>query len=186
MRDHPGEALLVDPGSPENLCGDEWSDRVDYETAAAGRPTSTYKPLHNPLEVGGVGTGSQTATHAVTHNIVLANGKEATYTAPQLPKSGTRALLGQKSSKRMRAIIDCYNGKMYTMGPGGYKLQLSPGSDMHELEAPYVVLHSLQRKQVTNRCPGGDVDFFDDRIFLHDGISAVAMLSLTNTAGSPS
>ena len=134
MKDQRGEALLVDPGSPENLCGDEWSERMDYEAKTAGRPESYYNPLQRPLEDGGVGTGSQTATHSVTHNIVLANGKEATYTAPQLPKSGTPALLGQKSLKIMRAVIDCYNGRMYTMGPGGYKLQLSPGSEMHNLE----------------------------------------------------
>ena len=134
MKDYPGEALLVDPGSPENLCGDEWSERVDQESARAGRTTSSYDTLQRPMEVGGVGTGSQTATHAVTHNIVLANGKEVKYTAPQLPKSGTPALLGQKSLKRMRAIIDCYNGTMYTIGPGGYTLQLSPGSEKHNLE----------------------------------------------------
>ena len=34
------EALLIDPGSPENLCGDEWSSRMHEAAveAASGRP----------------------------------------------------------------------------------------------------------------------------------------------------
>ena len=44
------------------------------------------------------------------------------------------ALLGQKALRRQRVLLDCYNGKFFCIGPGGYKLQLSPGSQQHMLE----------------------------------------------------
>ena len=101
---------------------------------SSGRPVATYRQLGRPLEVGGVGTGSQHATHAASHTIALASGKEAKYEAPLLPKSRTPALLGQRSLKKMRVLLDCFNNKFYRIGPGGYKLQLAPGSEVHELE----------------------------------------------------
>ena len=48
--------------------------------------------------------------------------------------SSVPALLGRKSLRTQRSILDCYNNLMYTIGPGGYKLQLSPGSKEYKLE----------------------------------------------------
>jgi len=134
MKDKQGEALLVDPGSPENLCGDEWSHRQQLAAQAAGRPTATYTELSRTLTVGGVGTGTQSATHAVRVHLGMPGGKEGTYEAPELPNSSTPALLGQKSLKRFRSLIDCYNKQLFHIGPGGYHLQLSPGSVQYQLE----------------------------------------------------
>ena len=36
--------------------------------------------------------------------------------------------------KKLRTLIDTFSGKMYLVGPGGYELRLSPGSEMHKLE----------------------------------------------------
>ena len=94
MKDREGEALLIDPGSPANLCGDEWSERMRTAAVRAGRPDTTSIPMRNPLEVGGIGTGTHTATQKIVHQIGLANGREANYKAPVLPNSGTPALLG--------------------------------------------------------------------------------------------
>ena len=58
MKGREGEALLIDPGSPDNLCGDEWSERMRIAAVQAGRPTTTSSPMRNPLEVGGVGIGT--------------------------------------------------------------------------------------------------------------------------------
>ena len=133
MKNREGEALLIDPGSPDNLCGDEWSERMRTAAVRAGRPNTTSSPMQNPLEVGGIGTGTQTATQKVVHRIGLANGREANYETPVLPRSGTPALLGQRSLRKLRALIDCFTGRLYFIGPGGYQIKLSPGSETHEL-----------------------------------------------------
>ena len=33
----------------------------------------------------------------------------------------------------MRALIDCFTGRLYLIGPGGYQIKVSPGSETHEL-----------------------------------------------------
>ena len=92
MKGHSGEALLVDPGSPENLCGSEWSDRVNEAANAAGKPTTTYTPLPRPIEVGCVGTGTQCATYRGIQNVAMAKGREAVYSAPVFPRSDPHRL----------------------------------------------------------------------------------------------
>ena len=32
-----------------------------------------------------------------------------------------------------RTLIDVYNNRMYTVGPGGYEIKLSPGSRVYDL-----------------------------------------------------
>ena len=34
----------------------------------------------------------------------------------------------------MRCLLDCFNGQLYRIGPGGYQLHLSPGSVKYPLE----------------------------------------------------
>ena len=94
---------------------------------AANRPPIKYEDLERPLEVGGIGSGTQKAFQEGVHSIGLPDGTDATYTSPILPKSGTPALLGQKSLK-----------KMYLVGPGGYRVNLSPGSVVYPLEESHV------------------------------------------------
>ena len=134
MATAPGVALLVDPGSPENLCGDQWSTEMQNAALAANRPPIKYSDLARPLEVGGIGSGTQSAYQSGQHCIGLADGTDAIFESPILPKSGTPALLGQKSLKKMRCLLDCFNNKLYRVGPGGYKIQLSPGSVIYPLE----------------------------------------------------
>ena len=54
MATAPGSALLVDPGNPENLCGDQWSEEMQQVALAAGRPPVELRNLERPLEVGGI------------------------------------------------------------------------------------------------------------------------------------
>ena len=112
---------------------DEWSKRMRTAAVRAGRPDTTSIPMRNQLEVGGIGTGTQTATQKVVHRIGLAGGREANYKTPVLPNSGTPALLGQRSLRKMRALIDCFTGRLYLIGPGGYQIKVSPGSETYEL-----------------------------------------------------
>ena len=134
MATAPGVALLVDPGSPENLCGDQWSTDMQNAALAANRPPIKYENLARPLEVGGIGSGTQSAYKSGQHCIGLSDGTDAVFTSPILPNSGTPALLGQKSLKRMRCVLDCFNNKLYMIGPGGYTLKPSPGSRIFNLE----------------------------------------------------
>ena len=134
MATAPGMALLVDPGSPENLCGDQWSKQMQEAALAANRPATKYSNLERPLEVGGIGSGTQSAYQSGTHSIGLPDGTDAMYESPILPKSGTPALLGQKSLKKMRCLLDCFTNKLYRCGPGGYNIKLSPGSVQYDLE----------------------------------------------------
>ena len=83
----------------------------------------------------GVGTGSQSTDWDVRHYISLGNGRIDTYTAPELPDSKTPALLGRISMARLRMLLDCFTGVAYMVGPGGYELKLSPGSEKHDLES---------------------------------------------------
>ena len=36
--------------------------------------------------------------------------------------------------KKLRTLIDTFTGKMFLVGPGGYEIRLSPGSEVHSLE----------------------------------------------------
>ena len=130
----PGIISLVDPGSPENLCGDSWSNEMQTAAIRANRPPVKYKDLERPLEVGGIGSGTQSAHKSGIHSIGLPDGTEAMYESPILPNSGTPALLGQKSLKRMRAVLDCFSNKLYLIGPGDYHIELSAGSRVYDLE----------------------------------------------------
>ena len=35
--------------------------------------------------------------------------------------------------KQKRVLIDCFTGRIYLVGPGGYELKLSPGSEVYDL-----------------------------------------------------
>eukprot|EP00973_Karenia_brevis_P017498 2400996-Karenia_brevis.AAC.1 len=71
MKDKTEEALIVDPGSPESFAGEQWSQSQSEECKSSGRPQPHYEKLDHPIEVGGMGSGTQVATHRVTHAIGL-------------------------------------------------------------------------------------------------------------------
>ena len=133
LTDRDGEALLVDPGSPDNLVGDRWCERQARHISQAGlrRPQSEQIPT---FRVGGVGKHAQECNHKITNAIGLEDGSTGSYAAPVIPDSDVPALLGLKSLTNQRAIIDTYNNKLYLVGPGGYKIQMSPGSKVHDLK----------------------------------------------------
>eukprot|EP00973_Karenia_brevis_P013837 1877393-Karenia_brevis.AAC.1 len=49
MKDRTGEALLVDPGSPENLVGEQWSQHQRSECKKAGRPEPRHELKLQPI-----------------------------------------------------------------------------------------------------------------------------------------
>ena len=73
MASRPGEALLVDPGSPDNLVGENWSRRQAAEAQRANVDAPTYRNIPD-FNVGGVGKGSETCKHVVQHQVQLEGG----------------------------------------------------------------------------------------------------------------
>ena len=133
MASRKGEALLIDPGSPDNLMGDAWSERMSALAVKAGHGPAKYEPIA-PFKVGGVGKEAQTCQRQVCHHIGLDQGEVGTFTGPELPESAVPALLGLRSLESMRCLLDVPNMQLYRVGPGGYQLRLSPGSRVNQLE----------------------------------------------------
>ena len=129
-----GVSLLVDTGSPGNLCGDEWSHEMATESTSKVDRAPEYKKRDRTLTCRGVGTGSQSSDWDVRHTIALGTGRLDTFTAPELPDSCVPGILGQNSMENLRVLIDTFTGIMYMVGPGGYELRLSPGSEKHDLQ----------------------------------------------------
>ena len=129
-----GVPLLVDTGSPGNLCGDEWSHEMATESTTKVDRTPQYAKRDRTLTCRGVGTGSQSSDWDVRHTIALGTGRVDTFTAPELPDSCVPGILCRNSMKSLRNLIDTFTGVVYMVGPGGYELRLSPGSEKHDLQ----------------------------------------------------
>ena len=133
MANRSGEALLVDIGAHDDLCSDAWVRGMQESANAAGVTLPTFEPLASTITVGGVGKGADEARTSATVTIGI-QGEHETYQAPMLEHSNIPALLGIKSLKQRRSVIDTFTNKMYTVGVGGYRIQLSPGSKTYQLE----------------------------------------------------
>ena len=108
-------ALLIDPGSVQNLCGDKWAKEVARRAKRNGR-TPSFDRRKKPLEVNGVGQGSQHCHYDVNLPIgfrdtreqqVEAGVKSATVTNSDLP-----GLLGLQSLEKMGAVLDLRTGTL--------------------------------------------------------------------------
>ena len=131
--------LLLDTGTWGNLQGGEFAEALAKEAVSKG-----YKPkqqqMSQPLEVKGVGKGSQTCNWEVVAPIALPKSNGDTtlnrYTAPVVPNSGVPGLLGLRSMMKMRSLIDTVNKKLYFLGPGDLRIEdvLPPGTESFRLE----------------------------------------------------
>jgi hypothetical protein len=128
-----GEGLLVDIGAIGNLCGSRWSERVEQHVKASGQGCQRSM-LANPISIEGVGTGANQAVQQFSAPVACKNGDRASFTSPIVPNSDLPALWGLSSLERVKAIIDTAGRRLILPGPGGYRLQLSPGSRTHILE----------------------------------------------------
>ena len=149
-----GTSLLVDTGSPGNITSDGWSEDHSRELAKAGLTPPQYVQRSRPMVCSGIGHGTQQAEWDVVHPICLGAGRLDKYTAPELPNAETPALLGQRSMKALRTLIDTFTGKIFFIGEGGYELRLSPGSEMHELEESPVGHLMLPCSRFAGQRPG--------------------------------
>jgi len=128
-----GEGFLIDCGAVTNLAGDRWVHRQRILGESHGQGTSITQ-LDKPGSVEGVGQGSSQIAQRAGVPICLASGHEARFETSVVTDSDLPALLGLESLERQGALIDCRNRKLIQVGPGGYKLQLSPNSTSHDLQ----------------------------------------------------
>ena len=129
-----GTSLLVDTGAPGNLAGSEWTADHSRELLSAEQPAPRYAKREVPLPCSGVGKGKQFAVYDFEAPIALGNGRLDAYRAAELPDSATPALLGRLSMKTKRVLLDTFAGMFFMIGPGGYELELSPGSEIYDTE----------------------------------------------------
>ena len=130
-------ALIIDPGSVGNLGGDEWAKSVARAAQQAGMQPREYR-RQRPLEVKGVGNGSQSCTHNCVLPIAMqqANGQTrvGTFEAPIVGGSTLPGLLGLQSLCRARAVLDLVNMQLHLLGPGDWRQDLPPGTETYQLE----------------------------------------------------
>ena len=122
-----GEALLVDTGCIDAIAGSEFVERVANAAKQAGRGAE-FQPLSSHLHVEGVGTGSSTCTREALLPIAMEDGLCSTHKTKEVPQSNLPGLLGLEVMDRRRVLLDIVHNKYIEVGPGGFTLNLSPGS----------------------------------------------------------
>ena len=99
-------SLIIDPGSVGNLCGDRWAKAVAQAAARNGR-NPTYEKRTKPLNVSGVGHGSQSAPFDCKlpialkqiHGLTVSEGK---VTTPAVANSDLPGPLGLTALRKTR------------------------------------------------------------------------------------
>lgn len=147
---HDGQhALLVDPGSCNNLTGGEWVRRGARLANQAGKTGIKSTKRENPLHVSGVGTNSQECHYdtqlPLTLRDIYGNPVECTYTAPTVNNSSLPALLGLNSLINVGALMDFRNMHIHFTGPGplNYTAHLPEGTqtfDLHQAPSGHVMI----------------------------------------------
>jgi len=101
------------------------------------RTDQTSKTSRIPLEVGGVGKGTQRCTQEITVPAALrsADGTmtKASFSAPMIPSSTCPALLGLKSLVEHRAVLDLSEQRLILL-PKDTPIEAPPGSEVYALE----------------------------------------------------
>lgn len=126
------EGMLVDCGAIDNLAGSAWVQRVEQIGNVHGQ--GTVRKSIPVLSVEGVGSGESRIDSEATLPIKISGNPISTFKTNVVGDSELPGLLGLKSLCRMQSVIDVYNRKLYLIGPGGYKIVLSPGSQTLNLE----------------------------------------------------
>ena len=128
--------LLVDPGAHDNLAGEATMRLLSRQVC--GDTEYPQKHLDRPLQVSGVGTNAQESNRAGRIDFRLRNEAgehiEGSYTAPYIDRSSLPALLGLKSLRGRRCVLDMHAPALIVPGEGGIEYRLSPGSQVFRLE----------------------------------------------------
>ena len=129
-----GEAMLVDTGAFNNLVGSQWVDRMDRLNQKCGLPKRTRAPLGRTVTLGGVGKNTQESSHSVRVPTSV-NGDKSTFTATVVDGSDLPALLGMKTLRDNRSVLDLENDRLIMPQPGQtIKIVYPPGTKVLQFE----------------------------------------------------
>ena len=126
-------SVLIDTGSVSNFRGDAWAREIG-QSAIKPSANPTYNPRTAPINVCGVGEGSQQRAHDSSLPITMRdiNGCRINgdISLPTVRKSTLPGLMGLRSLQKVRAIIDFQTLRMYWLGLGDYDLAkaMPPGT----------------------------------------------------------
>ena len=108
-------ALLIDPGSVHNLCGDRWAKEVARQAKKHGR-TPSYDRRKKALEVNGVGQGSQHCHYDVNLPIGFRDTRkqqvEVGVRSATVANSDLPGLLGLQALEKTGAVLDLRTGTL--------------------------------------------------------------------------
>ena len=104
----------------------------------AGVPMPQPSWRDTPMQLGGIGHGSQQASTDFDCRIgidsMISGPAVARFKAPDLLGTMLPGIIGMRTLKENRCLIDCHNLILYTIGEGGYTIDLGAGSDKFKLE----------------------------------------------------
>ena len=133
-------ALLLDPGSVGNLCGDKWAYELGKLANQHGLDLQV-KRRDKPLQVSGVGSGTQQCNNdyrlpVALHNKNTGKADAGFFETPAVENSELPGLLGLNSLRKLKVILDLGNLRMHIVGPGDFTVEsaLPPGTDTYDLE----------------------------------------------------
>ena len=162
-------SLIIDPGSVGNLCGNEWAKQMAIASSRFGKDPS-FKRRESPINVSGVGHGSQQATHDCYLPVAFRkkNGPEGATTRAEghisissVQNSTLPGLMGLNALRKNRAVLDFNTQELLFLGPGDYDLMkaVPPGTDVFDLErAPsgHLVIPCCEYEGLNPQENGGD------------------------------
>ena len=134
-------SIIIDPGSVGNLCGDKWAKEVAILAHKNGHMPK-HEKRHRPLEVCGVGNGSQQCHYDCSLPVAFRqdSGNQQTVVgnlfSPAVADSELPGLLGLTALRKNRAVLDFTTLKLYFCGPADYDVanSLPEGTDIFQLE----------------------------------------------------
>jgi len=131
--------FIVDPGAWTSLVGKTMARLIAAKAMAYNhKPQQSY--MQPPLEVAGVGNGTQTCNYRMTVPVAVphVDGTASLHslTAPIVEGTGEDlpGLLGLRTLEGLQAILDTGNRQLHFPGPGTVKIELPPGSISVPLE----------------------------------------------------
>ena len=131
--------VILDTGAVGNLCGDRWAQRV-ASAAVQHRLQPGQTRLPKPLEVGGVGNGTQKAFWEAVLPLAMPIASEdggssiQRMTVPMVDQSDLPCLWGLTSLTSNRAIVDLTTNRLHLCGPGDAQINLPPGTTTVQME----------------------------------------------------
>ena len=128
------EGLLVDPGAHDNVVGEKRVRRQEQFAKKSGRRV-IRRPLKRRIGIQGVGDKAPEAKHLVEVPGAFRCSidqqhvdHDGIFTAPEIPDSDIPFLLGRRSLKGLRAVLDMVNEKLYLMSSSQFHIEAPPGS----------------------------------------------------------